>query len=106
MRLPPGLLLLALPVLLALPGKVQEQEQEQEQERQEQEQEQLEQEEQGSARVFPLLPPYANVDFGANFNKLKSSGDAAYFVVRDSTVVSRQKNKQIQVHDIPRYDKT
>ena len=95
MRLPPGLLLLALPVLLALPGKVQEQEQEQEQERQEQEegQEQEEQEEQGSARVFPLLPPYANVDFGANFNKLKSSGDAAYFVVRDSTVVSKKKSR-------------
>ena len=42
----------------------------------------------GSARVFPLLPPYQGVDFGANFNKLKSSGDAAYFVVRDSIVVS------------------
>lgn len=41
----------------------------------------------GTARVFPLLPPYADVDFGANFNKLKSSGDAAYFVVRDSTVL-------------------
>jgi len=40
----------------------------------------------GSARVFPLLPPYQGVDFGANFNKLKSSGDAAYFVVRDSIV--------------------
>jgi len=40
----------------------------------------------GTARVFPLLPPYQGVDFGANFNKLKSSGDAAYFVVRDSIV--------------------
>ena len=42
----------------------------------------------GSGRVFPLLPPYQGVDFAANFNKLKSSGDAAYFVVRDSIVVS------------------
>ena len=42
----------------------------------------------GSGRVFPLLPPYYGVDFAANFNKLKSSGDAAYFVVRDSIVVS------------------
>ena len=72
----------------------QEPEQEQEQEQLEQEQEQLEQEDQGSARIFPLLPPYANVDFGANFNKLKSSGDAAYFVVRDSTVVSQQNNQK------------
>ena len=44
----------------------------------------------GTARVFPLLPPYQGVDFGANFNKLKSSGDAAYFVVRDSIVVSSE----------------
>ena len=95
------MLFLALPVLLALPGKVQEQEQDEqekldqeEQEKLEQEdQEKLEQEDQGSARVFPLLPPYANVDFGANFNKLKSSGDAAYFVVRDSTVVSQQNDQ-------------
>jgi hypothetical protein len=42
----------------------------------------------GSGRVFPLLPPYQGVDFAANFNKLKSSGDAGYFVVRDSIVVS------------------
>ena len=45
-------------------------------------------EDQGSGRVFPLLPPYQGVDFAANFNKLKSSGDAAYFVVRDTIVVS------------------
>ena len=38
-------------------------------------------------RFFPILPPYHGVDFGANFNRLKSSGDAAYFVVRDSVVV-------------------
>ena len=43
---------------------------------------------QGSGRVFPLLPPYQGVDFAANFNKLKSSGDAGYFVVRDFIVVS------------------
>ena len=42
----------------------------------------------GSGRVFPLLPPYQAVDFATNFNKLKSSGDTAYFVVRDSIVVS------------------
>ena len=47
-----------------------------------------EREDHDSARIFPLLPPYQSVDFAANFNKLKSSGDAAYFVVRDSTVVS------------------
>ena len=39
-------------------------------------------------RFFPILPPYHGVDFGANFNRLKSHGDAAYFVVRDSIVVS------------------
>jgi hypothetical protein len=51
-------------------------------------------EHQGSGRVFPLLPPYEGVDFTANFNKLKSSGDAGYFVVRDSIVVSYgEKNK-------------
>ena len=43
----------------------------------------------GDGRVFPLLPPYQGVDFAANFNKLKSSGDAAYFVVRDSIVVRK-----------------
>ena len=43
----------------------------------------------GAARVFPLLPPYADTDLAANFNKLKSPGDAAYFVVRDTVVVSR-----------------
>ena len=43
--------------------------------------------EQGTGRIFPLLPPYYGVDYAANFNKLKSSGDAAYFVVRDSMVV-------------------
>ena len=51
----------------------------------------------GTARVFPLLPPYQGVDFGANFNKLKSSGDAAYFVVRDSIVVSLHQNIDIVV---------
>ena len=40
-----------------------------------------------SSRFFPILPPYQGVDFGANFNRLKSSGDAAYFLVRDSIVV-------------------
>ena len=51
----------------------------------------------GTARVFPLLPPYQGVDFAANFNKLKSSGDAAYFVVRDSIVVSLHRNIDIMV---------
>ena len=44
-----------------------------------------------AARIFPLLPPYADTDLAANFNKLKSPGDAAYFVVRDTVVVSRKK---------------
>ena len=43
----------------------------------------------GTARIFPLLPPYQGVDFAANFNKLKSAGDAAYFVVRDGITVSK-----------------
>ena len=41
--------------------------------------------------MFPwwsILPPYQGVDFAANFNKLKSSGDVGYFMVRDSIVVS------------------
>jgi len=41
-------------------------------------------ESQGSGRYFNLLPPYYGIDFAANFNKLKSNGDIAYFVVRDS----------------------
>jgi len=35
---------------------------------------------------FPLLPPYFNTDFAANFNKLKGAGDTAFFLVRDSVV--------------------
>ena len=45
----------------------------------------------GTARIFPLLPPYQGVDFAANFNKLKSAGDAAYFVVRDGITVSKAR---------------
>ena len=45
----------------------------------------------GTARIFPLLPPYQGVDFAANFNKLKSAGDAAYFVVRDGIPVSKAR---------------
>jgi hypothetical protein len=41
----------------------------------------------GTGRYFPLLPPYYNIDFAANFNKLKSNNDIAYFVVRDSIAV-------------------
>jgi hypothetical protein len=48
-----------------------------------------ESENQGSGRVFSMLPPYQGLDFGANFNKLKSFGDAGYFVVRDTIVVSK-----------------
>ena len=48
-----------------------------------------ESEDQGSGRVFPLLPPYQGVDFGANFNKLKSSGDAGSSLLRDTIVVSK-----------------
>ena len=57
-------------------------------------------------RFFPILPPYHGVDFGANFNRLKSSGAAAYFLVRDSIVVDNahleitilNKSHQDQVH--------
>ena len=59
-------------------------------------------EDHGTARVFPLLPPYQGVDFAANFNKLKSSGDAAYFVVRDSIVVSLHQNIDIEVFQFRR----
>ena len=52
----------------------------------------------GHGRVFPFLPPYLGVDFAANFNKLKSSGDAAYFVVRDSIVVSSTREAACLTH--------
>ena len=42
----------------------------------------------GRLMLWRFLPQYQGVDFAANFNKLKSSGDTAYFVVRDSIVVS------------------
>jgi hypothetical protein len=54
----------------------------------------------GSGRVFPLLPPYQGVDFPANFNKLKSSGDAAYFVVRDSIVFLGMNLMWIVIHSL------
>lgn len=38
----------------------------------------------GEGRYFHLLAPYRDVDFGANFNKLKGPGDTAYFIVRDT----------------------
>jgi len=57
-------------------------------------------EDQGSARIFPLLPPYQGVDFAANFNKLKSSGDAGYFVVRDSIVFLGVNLMWIVVHSL------
>lgn len=41
----------------------------------------------GRLMLWRFLPQYQDVDFGANFNKLKSSGDAAFFVVRDTIVV-------------------
>jgi len=40
----------------------------------------------GEGRYFNLLEPYQGVDFGANFNKLKGSGDTAYFIIRDTIV--------------------
>ena len=45
--------------------------------------------EQGTGRLmlWRKLPQYQDVDMAANFNKLKSSGDAAFFVVRDTIVV-------------------
>merc|ERR1719480_740207 len=57
-------------------------------------------ENQGSGRVFPLLPPYQGVDFAANFNKLKSSGDAGYFVVRDSIVFLGVNLMWIVIHSL------
>ena len=50
-------------------------------------------------RIFPILPPYHGVDFGANFNKLKSTGDAAYFVVRDSIVVRFAPRRSSRLSD-------
>ena len=41
----------------------------------------------GRLMLWRFLPQYQDVDIGANFNKLKSSGDAAFFVVRDTIVV-------------------
>ena len=43
----------------------------------------------GRLMLWRFLPQYQDVDIAANFNKLKSSGDAAFFVVRD-TIVLRQ----------------
>jgi len=40
----------------------------------------------GRLMLWRFLPQYQDVDIGANFNKLKSSGDAAFFVVRDTIV--------------------
>ena len=44
----------------------------------------------GRLMLWRFLPQYQDVDIAANFNKLKSSGDAAYFVVRDTVVVRKQ----------------
>ena len=46
--------------------------------------------EQGTGRLmlWRFLPQYQNVDIAANFNKLKSSGDVGFFVIRDTIVVS------------------
>ena len=41
----------------------------------------------GRLMLWRFLPQYQDVDIGANFNKLKSSGDTAFFVVRDTIVV-------------------
>ena len=41
----------------------------------------------GRLMLWRNLPQYQDVDIAANFNKLKSSGDAAFFVVRDTIVV-------------------
>ena len=50
--------------------------------------------EDGSERVFPLIPifpwllPYTNVDLAEQWNKLKTERNALYFLVRDSITVS------------------
>jgi len=54
----------------------------------------------GTARIFPLLPPYQGVDFAANFNKLKSAGDAAYFVVRDGITFLGVNLMWILIHSL------
>ena len=43
----------------------------------------------GRLMLWRFLPQYQDVDIGANFNKLKSSGDTAFFVVRDTIVVRK-----------------
>ena len=41
----------------------------------------------GRLMLWRFLPQYQDVDIAANSNKLKSSGNAAFFVVRDTIVV-------------------
>ena len=41
----------------------------------------------GRLMLWRFLPQYQDVDIAADFNWLKSSGDAAFFVVRDTIVV-------------------
>ena len=48
----------------------------------------LDEREEGTARFWTVFPPYHDVDLAANFNKLRSPGDVAFFVVRDTVVVS------------------
>ena len=51
-------------------------------------------EEEGSERVFPLIPvfpflaPYIDVDLLENWNRLVSNRNAVYFLVRDAITVS------------------
>jgi len=54
----------------------------------------------GSGRYFPLLPPYYGVDFAANFNKLRSPGDASYFVVRDTIAYVGLQLMWLVIHTI------
>jgi len=58
--------------------------------------------EQGTSRLmlFRFLPQYSDVDFGANFNKLKSSGDTAYFVVRDTIVYLGVQLMWVVIHSL------
>ena len=58
------------------------------------EKEKIREEEEGSGRVFPLIPvfpflaPYLDVDLIENWNRLISNRNAVYFLVRDAITVS------------------
>jgi len=54
----------------------------------------------GRLMLWRFLPQYQDVDIGANFNKLKSSGDTAFFVVRDTIVYLGVQLMWIVIHSL------